>query len=219
MAAALVAIGLLGYQAPAAAADTIYTIGLGNAALTGCCSGPYATATVHWVDSDDATVTFSSLVNGGYTFVMGGSNVVDVNVNAGSWTASALAETRSLGAFFTPGPASNSGSGNVSEFGLFNQTFKNFDGFKHSATNITFGLHNSSGTWASSANVLAANALGHTVAIHGFACAVPGCSSVAITGFATDTTLAIPEPETYAMLLAGLGLMGFVARRRSKKTS
>ena len=27
---------------------------------------------------------------------------------------------------------------------------------------------------------------------------------------------AVPEPETYAMLLAGLGLMGFVARRRRK---
>lgn len=30
-------------------------------------------------------------------------------------------------------------------------------------------------------------------------------------------TTPIPEPETYAMLLAGLGLMGFVARRRSKR--
>ncbi len=29
----------------------------------------------------------------------------------------------------------------------------------------------------------------------------------------------IPEPETYAMLLAGLGLMGFVARRRKKSAS
>lgn len=27
----------------------------------------------------------------------------------------------------------------------------------------------------------------------------------------------VPEPETYAMLLAGLGLMGFVARRRQRK--
>jgi hypothetical protein len=27
---------------------------------------------------------------------------------------------------------------------------------------------------------------------------------------------AVPEPETYAMLLAGLGLMGFVARRRQR---
>ena len=30
------------------------------------------------------------------------------------------------------------------------------------------------------------------------------------------TVTAVPEPGTYAMLLAGLGLMGFVARRRSK---
>ncbi len=29
-----------------------------------------------------------------------------------------------------------------------------------------------------------------------------------------SVTAAVPEPETYAMLLAGLGLMGFIARRR-----
>ena len=31
------------------------------------------------------------------------------------------------------------------------------------------------------------------------------------------TTAPIPEPETYAMMLAGLGLMGFVARRRKQR--
>jgi hypothetical protein len=31
------------------------------------------------------------------------------------------------------------------------------------------------------------------------------------------TVTAVPEPETYAMLLAGLGLMGVVARRRQQK--
>ncbi|MEP6605982.1 MAG: PEP-CTERM sorting domain-containing protein [Nitrosospira sp.] len=33
----------------------------------------------------------------------------------------------------------------------------------------------------------------------------------------TPTVSPIPEPETYAMLLAGLGVMGFIARRRSTK--
>jgi hypothetical protein len=36
-------------------------------------------------------------------------------------------------------------------------------------------------------------------------------------GAVTLTTAPIPEPETYAMMLAGLGLMGFVARRRRQK--
>jgi Protein of unknown function (DUF1566)/PEP-CTERM motif len=34
-----------------------------------------------------------------------------------------------------------------------------------------------------------------------------------------DVAAAIPEPETYAMLLAGLGLLGFAARRRQQKTA
>jgi hypothetical protein len=55
----------------------------------------------------------------------------------------------------------------------------------------------------------------------------------AITGFRWDTTLGgrlntgidnlstapIPEPETYAMLLAGLGLLGFAARRRQQQAA
>lgn len=35
-------------------------------------------------------------------------------------------------------------------------------------------------------------------------------------GIASATVTAVPEPETYAMLLAGLGLMGVIARRRKQ---
>ena len=39
--------------------------------------------------------------------------------------------------------------------------------------------------------------------------------STTISGPGVITAVAaVPEPETYAMLLAGLGLMGYVARRR-----
>jgi hypothetical protein len=38
-------------------------------------------------------------------------------------------------------------------------------------------------------------------------------ASVSTSGFAPD----VPEPETYAMLLAGLGLLGGIARRRKAK--
>jgi len=34
-----------------------------------------------------------------------------------------------------------------------------------------------------------------------------------------DVSAPVPEPETYAMMLAGLGLMGFVARRRRRRVS
>ena len=34
------------------------------------------------------------------------------------------------------------------------------------------------------------------------------------TGNVATNTPAIPEPETYAMMLAGLGMLGFIARRR-----
>ena len=41
-----------------------------------------------------------------------------------------------------------------------------------------------------------------------------------INAFETDNhaiLTAVPEPETYAMLIAGLGLMGLIARRRKQR--
>lgn len=41
-------------------------------------------------------------------------------------------------------------------------------------------------------------------------------TSIAAAYGGTITVSAVPEPETYAMMLAGLGLFGFIARRNKK---
>jgi len=40
-----------------------------------------------------------------------------------------------------------------------------------------------------------------------------------VSSIASVTVTPVPEPETYAMLLAGLGLVGFAARRKLGKTA
>jgi hypothetical protein len=47
-----------------------------------------------------------------------------------------------------------------------------------------------------------------------------GFNLLTVAAFPTDSNVvAVPEPETYAMLLAGLGLLGFAARRRKQKAT
>ena len=57
-------------------------------------------------------------------------------------------------------------------------------------------------------------------AAHPFVLTVNGFTNTADAGYhGTITVTAVPEPETYAMLLAGLGLMGAIARRRGANKS
>jgi hypothetical protein len=46
-----------------------------------------------------------------------------------------------------------------------------------------------------------------------------GAHRTVTLGYSYTFTTAVPEPETYAMLLAGLGLVGFAARRRKQATA
>ena len=42
------------------------------------------------------------------------------------------------------------------------------------------------------------------------------CGGPAVLQVDLPFTAAVPEPETYALMLAGLGALGFVARRRRR---
>jgi len=202
-----------------ASADTIYTIDNNGGGGLSCCTGPYATVDVHLVNSTTATVTFDALVNGGYQYLLAGTSAVDVNVNATSWTISGLSGTQALSGFLsTNADLTSGGSGNVSSFGVFNQTVNNFDGFQHSWTSVSFTLTNTSGAWVDSGSVLTNNGSGFAVAMHGFACATP-CTidtGAFTTGFAT-TGGAVNTPEPGSVLLLGSGLSAFGLWGRRKQ--
>jgi len=219
--------------APTAWADSVtFTLANGNSpGGLGNFPGPYATVTVNLIDPTDATITFDSLsatggacAPTGCTYLMASDGAAAVNVNAASWTLNSVTGSNS-GTGFTPGPFSNGGAGNEDGFGSFNQTINSFDGYQHSSNEIILSLTDTSGTWASAANVLIGNADGNVAAIHGFAASCPSASSCVAsgtgatpplgTGFATT-----PGPVLGAglpgLVAACFGLIGLARRRRQR---
>ena len=196
---------------------TDISINTPNAGLSGF-TGPYANLNIDRTDSTHATITFTSLTNGGYLYLLGDGGTADLNVN-GTYSLGMVTESNSIGGF---APSFNHNvPGNVDGFGFFNLSLDNNGGFTESATSIGFELTNTSGTWASAADVLTPNANGAEAAVHAFACAQPGCSTTsgaALTGFAANGGVSVeqvPEPGTLPLL--GLGLIGALGLKRKSQ--
>ena len=198
----------------AASATTVFSLSTGNSDISGY-PGPYGSVTVELVNTTTADLTFTAGSVGiyDYFFIDGGS--ADVNVNATSWTLSNLSGDGGL--------LSDGGSGNADGHGVFNQKVNQFDGFGQPSTTISFRLSDLSGTWATSDDVLIANALGNTVAAHIAVCDTstnPTCNSdpgAIATGFATNGPGgSVPEPATWGLMTVGFFVTGALIRGRRK---
>jgi hypothetical protein len=197
-------IAILFMFSVAQASTITYYLDAGNVDLLASgVSTPYATVLVDLTDSKHATVNFTS------NYVMFDSGMIDLNVNAVNFSY-VLPHIVT-----TPDQTINpdmTGTGNISEFGWFNFTVKNFDGPKSGVKSYTFYLEDLSGTWASASDVLIANKDGHFAAAHIFPAAIwTDGSTLTQTGYASNKV-----PEANTMILLGSGLLGlaFFGRRK-----
>lgn len=202
-----------------AGAAFVLNLTVPNLALAGF-PGPYGTATISLLNATTASVLFQGNTVGGFQYLFGDGGSVALNINAGSFTVGPISGSNA-GVGFTPGPFTFVGAGVEDGFGSFNLTINDFDGYTHSADQVSFNVTNTSGIWASDADVLTGNATGHKGAAHIFVTTFPAnaANGANVTGFASDGEAPVPEPTTLVLLgfgLAGSSGLRLALRRRRK---
>jgi len=191
-------------------------------------TGPFVKVAVDLTDATHATLTFDSLTNGGYTYLLvagGGTGTAAGNIS-GSFSL--------LGFTGTPYQSgaqalSDGGSGNMDGYGSFNQRVSTGAGGPGNAyTEIQFTVEATSGnSWTNigtgTGGLFTGNDKGNFLAAH-IGALEPGSDDFAKTGDAdhatrdTVITEATPEPSTMALVALGaMGFLGYGLRRRLSK--
>lgn len=198
------AAAALALSAPVLAQQAVYTFNDGGSAFP--TPGNYGTITL---TQDGADVDFSIVLAAGYNFVKTGNQ----NSHAAftfNGDGVALADITNIvaaggGAFASWSPGNNSPFGQF-DFGIYCTTCGN-GGAGQQADPLTFKVLNSVlADFASLSTGGDPNAYFAADVITG-----------ANTGAVGVTVPAVPEPGTYALMFAGLGVVGFMARRRKQQ--
>lgn len=127
-----------------------------------------------------------------------------------TWSFEILADTY-LAATFTDLPILQYSSKNIDALSV-----KLYDGANELISNLSYNIGSTGdqklGAWQLTAGSYSFKVAGNATGKQG------GVYTAFLKTGATETdfTVPVPEPETYAMLLAGLGVLGAVARRRMK---
>jgi len=133
-----------------------------------------------------------------YTFSIQSGTEADLSANVGSKYSLSFANIVLFGVDLTnvslTGLVNVNGVQTTTSFGLFNLGKNNT--FSLEASNLTAG--------------------DYSLNISGISALTSGVFKSKYSGDVSLIVTAVPEPETYSMMLAGLGLMGFVARRKLK---